>query len=370
MFASLMSADTNDDLKYWLGLNLVEGLGPYSFRRLYAHFGSARAIWNSSRRRLRKFGLSERACESLARVREERDLDRELKRVESLGIRLVKWGDRDYPSNLRNIPSPPFLLYIKGEFLSGDELALAVVGTRKFSAYGKRVTTEIVRELAASGLTIVSGLALGIDSFAHRAALSVSGRTIAVLGCGLDRIYPPENRELAREIERSGALVSEFPLGFPPVRGNFPSRNRIIAGLSLGTLVCEAPERSGALITAACALEQGKPVFAVPGSILNQASWGVGRLIQSGAKLVLDASDILEELSLEPQGAPAVVRKEIAPRTAEEKKILEILRNGALNTDQIVRASKLPVSLVLSTLTQMAMRGMVEEEGGGRWIVR
>lgn len=365
-----MCANTNDDLKYWLGLNLVEGLGPRSFEKLYGHFGSAKSIWEASWRHLRKLRLSERACDSLTRTRKVKDLDKELSKVEGCGIRLMRWDDDDYPSNLKDTVNPPFLLYVKGRLLPRDKSALAVVGTRKFTPYGRRVTTEIVRDLAGSGMTIVSGLALGIDSFAHRAALSVSGRTIAVLGCGLNRVYPPENRDLAREIVNSGALVSEFPLDFPPVRGNFPARNRVISGLSLGLLVCEAPEKSGTMITATCAAEQGRPVFAVPGPVFSYTSRGVGRLIQDGAKLVFGASDILSELSLEFRRAPAVVR-EFAPETAEEGRIFKVItEGGTLQVDQIVRASGLSVSLVLSTLTRMAMRGIVEEVGGGRWGIK
>ena len=365
-----MFANMSDDTKYWLGLSMVEGLGPRTFSKLYSHFGSAKSIWKASSRYLRGFGLLEKVGDALIRARGIIDLDKELARVVSCGVHLLRWDDGGYPPNLKYTANPPFLLYVKGRLLPQDNLALAVVGTRRCTAYGQRVTTEIVRDLVSSGMTIVSGMALGIDSFAHRAALSASGRTVAVCGCGLNRVYPPENRGLAQEIVRNGALVSEFPLNFPPTRGNFPARNRIISGLSLGVLVCEAPEKSGALITASCAAEQGRPVFAVPGSVFNHSSRGAGRLIQDGAKLVFDASDILVDLSRELRRVSRVTR-EFTPETTEEGEIFKILASGEpVHVDRLVRTSGLPTSLVLSTLTQLAMRGVVGEVGGGRWMVR
>ena len=361
----------SDDLKYWLGLSLVPGLGPRTFQTLYQQFGSARKIWESSRRELLDSGLAERVCDTLCGLREDSDLEGELAKAAELGISLVTWEDERYPKNLKEISSPPPLLYIRGELLPRDEISLAVVGTRKFSGYGKRVTTKIVEDLVLAGLTIVSGLAWGIDSFAHRAALQAGGRTVAVLGHGLDQVYPPENRDLAAEIACQGALVSEFPLGFPPVPGNFPARNRIISGLSLGTLVCEAPERSGALITAACALEQGRLVFALPGPIFSPRSLGTGRLIQSGAKLVMGADDVLSALNLELRVEQRKVR-ELLAETVEEEGLLGILRGEevSLGTDEIIRRSGLPPAVVLSTLVKMRMRGAVEETSGGRWVVR
>lgn len=357
------------DLKYWLGLSLVEGLGPKIFQSLYAHFGSSQAIWEARGRELSDLGLSEKAVESLAEIKETKDLEEELERVERLGIRLIRSIDKEYPENLKKISSPPFLLYAKGEILPQDVLSLAVVGTRKFSDYGKRATTKIVGDLASSGLTIVSGLALGIDSFAHQAALEVGGRTIAVLGHGLDQVYPSENRELAWEVSCRGALISEFPLGFPPVSGNFPARNRIIAGLSLGTLVCEAPEKSGALITASCALEAGRPVFALSGPIFSPQSVGTARLIQEGAKLVINVSDILSELDLRERSLHVEARK-IIPETEEEGIILKALGDESVHIDEICVKSGLSISLVSSTLTAMEIKGMVEEFANGRWAVR
>jgi len=360
----------DDSLKYWLGLNLVSGLGPRTFQSLYQQFGSVRKIWGASRRELLASGLRKGVCDTLCRTREGSDLEGELAKVAKLGISIVTLEDKRYPGILKEISSPPPLLYVRGEFLPRDEISLAVVGTRKFSNYGKRATTKLVGDLALAGLTIVSGLAWGIDSFAHRAALRAGGRTIAVLGHGLDQVYPPENRNLADEIACQGALVSEFPLGFPPVVGNFPARNRIISGLSLGTLVCEAPERSGSLITAACALEQGRLVFALPCPIFDSQGLGTGRLIQSGAKLVLGADDILSALNLELRMAQREVR-EVVAESAEEEDLLGVLRGqgDSLATDEIIRRSGLSPAVVLSTLVKMQMRGAVEETSDGRWAV-
>jgi len=360
--------DDRDDLKYWLGLSLVGGLGPKIFRSLYTHFGSARAIWEARETELLSLGLSERVLDSLTEVK-NKGVEGELERVRSLGIKLIRFTDKEYPGNLKKISSPPFLLYTKGEILPRDELSLAVVGTRKFTDYGKRATAKIVGDLASSGLVIVSGLALGIDSAAHRAALEVGGRTIAVLGHGLDQVYPPENWELAFKISKSGALVSEFPLGFPPVSGNFPARNRIIAGLSLGTLVCEAPEKSGALITASQTTEEGRPVFALSGSIFSPQSVGTARLVQDGAKLIVSAEDILSELDVKARSV-GIKAREIIPETEEESAILKSLGDDLLYVDEICRRSELSAAKVSSTLTEMGIKGMVEELGGGRWAVK
>jgi len=358
-----------DDLKYWLGLSLVEGFGPRIFHSCYAKLGSARAIWEAEYKVLSALGFSERAWGSLLRLRQAADLEGELGRLGSLGIKLLRLVDENYPRNLKEISSAPFLLYLRGDITPQDELSLAVVGTRKFTDYGRQVTTKIVTDLVANGLTIVSGLALGIDTVSHRAALSCGGRTIAVLAHGLDRIYPPENRELAEDIVRNGALVSEFPIGFPPVPGNFPARNRIIAGLSLGTLVCEAPEKSGALITASQTAEMGRPVYAVPGSVFSPQSMGTARLIQDGAKLILDTEDILSELNPQRKMLQLEAR-EIVPESEEEALILEVLREQALHSDEICRLTNLPAAVVFSTLTKMGIKGIVEEFLGGRWGIK
>lgn len=363
-------ATEDTELKYWLGLSLVEGLGPKTFRSLIRIFGNPQAIFDSSESALLKSGLSERALYSLITVKRDRDLDNELKRVSDLGIKLLRIGFEGYPENLAKIPSAPFLLYVRGEILPQDAISLAVVGTRRATDYGRQATSKIVSDLASFGLTIVSGLALGIDTCAHRAAMESGGRTLAVLGHGLDQVYPPENHRLAEEIVQTGALISEAPLGFPPVSGSFPSRNRIISGLALGTLVCEAPEKSGALITASQALEQGRPVFALSGSIFNLQNLGTARLIQDGAKLVVSPTDITNELDIQ-QTSLEVSARAVIPSSSEEELILGVLSEGEfLHADELCRRTGLSVPTVSATLTKMVIKGMVEEFNGGSWAIR
>ncbi len=231
----------SDALRYYIGFNLVQGIGPIRLRRLIEVFGDVERAWHAPADALRRAGLDQRSMQNLLETRARVDLDRELRRVEEAGVRAITWEDPDYPRLLLEIPDPPPLLYVRGTLEPEDAWAVAVVGTRRASAYGKEVTRRLVTALARSGITIVSGLARGVDGAAHRAALEAGGRTIAVLGCGVDRIYPPEHRHLAQEIVRQGALISEYPLGTPPEARNFPPRNRIISGLSLGCLLYTSP---------------------------------------------------------------------------------------------------------------------------------
>jgi DNA processing protein len=249
-------------LKFWVGFNLVKGIGPMKVRALLDHFDDLAAAWHADEYALKDAGLDRRALSSLLRTRAQIDLDAELDKLAQHSVRVLTWNDSEYPPRLLQIPDPPPVLYVRGQLTTVDEWAIGVVGTRRASAYGKTVTQRLVNDLAVNHVTIVSGLARGIDGEAHRAALETGGRTIAVLGCGLDLIYPPEHRNLAREIVKNGALISEYPLGTRPEASNFPPRNRIISGLSLGVLVVEAGLRSGALITADFAADQGRDVFA------------------------------------------------------------------------------------------------------------
>jgi len=283
------------------------------------------------------------------------------------GVRAITWEDPDYPSLLREIPDPPPLLYVRGTLEPEDSWAVAVVGTRRASVYGKEVTRRLVTDLARSGITVVSGLARGIDGVAHQAALEAGGRTIAVLGCGVDRVYPPEHRALARRIVEQGALVSEYPLGTPPEARNFPPRNRIISGLSLGVLITEAGRGSGALITADYAAEQGRDVFAVPGSILAAGSGGTNRLIQEGAKLVMETADILRELNLTMAAEQAQAR-EVLPETETEAAILAHLGAEPVHVDDLGRAVGMPIAEVTSALTLMELKGLVRQVGGMKYV--
>jgi DNA processing protein len=358
------------ELKYWLGFNLVKGIGPAKVQALVDHFGGLAAAWNAPVYELQKVGLDARAIESVLVARKELDLDRQLARCEAAGVQLLAWDGAGYPRYLREIPNAPPLLYVRGEILESDQWAVAVVGTRRLSAYGQQVTQRLVRGLAGAGITIISGLARGIDTIAHRTALEAGGRTIAVLGSGLDSIYPPENRGLAREIvtQERGAIVSDYPLGTEPDGKNFPPRNRLISGLSLGVVIVEAGEKSGALITANFAAEQNREVFAVPGNINSPSSRGTNSLIQQGAKLVTSVDDILEELNLQMVQEQVAVQMAL-PETAEEALLLAQLSHEPRHVDDLGRAVGLPSAAVSSTLTLMELKGMVQQVGGMNYVL-
>jgi len=356
------------DIRYWIGFNIVPGIGPAKFRALIDHFGDLEAAWRADAHELREAGLDRRAIENLLATRAGISLDEEVERVARREAHVLTWDDAAYPPQLRNIYSPPPLLYVKGEILPEDEWAVAVVGTRRATVYGREATRQIAGDLARNRITIVSGLARGIDAQAHRAALDAGGRTIAVLGCGIDIIYPSENRKLAQEIVERGALITEYPLGTPPEGGNFPPRNRIISGLALGTLIVEAGEDSGALITADYALEQGREVFAVPGNIFNRGSGGTNKLIQQGAKLVLSAQDVLEELNLTMVSQQIEVR-EIVPENETESILLQYISSEPIHVDEIKQATGLPMATVSSTLAMMELKGMVRQVGGMNYIL-
>jgi DNA processing protein len=312
--------------------------------------------------------LDRRSLENLLATRAELDLDREVEKIAATGAQVLTWESPTYPRLLREIHAPPPILYVKGALTEEDAWALAVVGTRRASAYGREVTRHLTRTLARSGITIVSGLARGIDAEAHKAALEAGGRTIAVLGCGIDQIYPPEHRKLAREVVASGALVSDYPLGTPPEGGNFPPRNRIISGLGLGVLITEAGKGSGALITADYAAEQGRDVFAVPGSVLMRGSAGTNALIQDGAKVVLRPADILEELNLMMVTEQAEARQ-VLPANEAEAALLEHLSSEPTHVDELQQQVGLPISQVTSTLALMELKGLVRQVGGMKYIV-
>jgi DNA processing protein len=285
-------------LKFLLALNRIPGLGSKRLEALLNAFGSGERVWQASPRELMKVpSIGKNLAYAVAKARSSIDPDDEMKMIKSMGISLLSLKDEGYPINLKNIYDPPILLYIKGQLETRDLASIAVVGSRKASSYGRRVARRLSTQLVENSVTVVSGLARGIDTEAHRGALEGGGRTIAVMGSGLDVIYPPENERLFEAITRSGAVVSEFPPGTPPEARNFPARNRIISGLSFGTVVVEAREGSGSLITANFALEQGREVFAVPGDIYRWGSRGTNGLIKDGAKLVESVQDILEEIS-------------------------------------------------------------------------
>lgn len=358
----------NKDLKYWVGFSLISGIGPVKFTQLESYFGSLEKAWQAAAADLKQAGLDKGAIQAINNWRPKISLEAEMEKLERYGVKVLTWRDPDYPARLKEIYDYPPVLYVRGSLVPEDEWCLAVVGTRKATVYGRQVTEEIVTDLARSKITIVSGLARGIDSIAHRAALEAGGRSIAVFACGLDIVYPSENANLARQIMQQGALISEYPLGVSPRADNFPRRNRIMSGLSLGVLIIEADETSGAMITAHMALEQNREVFAIPGSILSPASRGTNRLIQEGAKLVRSYTDILEELNLTAV-AHQIEMKEIIPSSDTEAMLLKQLSAEPTHIDEVCRSSGLPVSTVSSTLTLMELKGMVKQVGNMNYVL-
>jgi DNA processing protein len=359
---------SKEDIRYWVGFTKVAGIGAARLRALLDYFGDLESAWSATAHDLRQAGLDKRSLGNLLQARERLDLDGELERLERLGVRLYRWDDADYPPNLRQVYNPPPLLYVRGSLESKDEWAVAVVGTRRASVYGKEAARMLGQGLAQAGVTVVSGLARGIDTVAHRSCLETGGRTIAVLGCGLDIVYPPENGRLAAEIMEKGALVSEYALGTRPEARNFPPRNRIISGLALGTVVVEGDVRSGALITADFAVEQGRDVFAVPGSIFARGCRGTNDLIQQGAKMVRNVADVLEELNLTMVSEQAQVRA-VIPENETEALLLQYLSAEPVHVDSLGRAVDLPIAQVSSTLALMELKGMVRQVGGMSYVL-
>lgn len=351
-----------DEQAYWIAFNQVSGIGPTRLNALLKECGAIVSAWKAPIQTLQAAGLDRRSIENLLAARRRIDPHAELQRVVKSGFGLHNWDDDDYPTNLRQIPHAPPLLYIHGQLEPRDELAIAVVGTRRVSPYGKEVARALGSILARHGVTVVSGLALGVDAIAHQAALDAGGRTIAVLGSSLDHIYPRRNFNLAQRIIDQGALVSEYPLGTRPEASNFPPRNRIISGLSRAVVVVEAGERSGALITAGFAAEQSRDVFAVPGSILSPGSDGCNRLIQDGAIPVTSVNDLVERLQLETVEAHQETRA-LVPASPEEESILKQVSAEPQHVDDIARASTMEISEVNSLLCTLALKGYVREVG-------
>ncbi len=352
------------DHKYWLGFSLVPEIGAKRLALLYSWFGELDKAWSASESQLNQSGLEHQPIANLLNARKTLDLDAEMAKVEKAGAWLVTLADDMYPAQLKKLPDAPPVLYIKGTLIPDDERALAIVGTRKATTYGRDAAHHFAKALASNQVTVVSGLAQGIDVAAHRGALDGAGRTFAVLGTGIDRIYPREHLKMAQEISHHGAIISEFPIGTPPEARNFPRRNRIISGLSLGVLIVEAPEKSGAMITATMATEQGRDVFAVPGNIFSAANRGTNRLIQDGAKLIMDVSDILDELNIVHHNVRTrVVTEQIAPANENEIKVLDYLSADPIHIDDLVRMSGLSVPIVSSTLTILELKGLARSTG-------
>ncbi len=352
--------------EYLICLSSFFPFGPARLSLLLSYFGNAKDVWNAGRQSLVSVGLKDELVLEFDSYRKSFSACEYLKKLDKLKVKVFTKSDKGYPKNLLEIESAPLVLYVLGEILEEDENAIAVVGSRKMTSYGREVATLFSSEFASVGVTVVSGLARGIDTVAHKSALEAGGRTIAVLGSGVDIIYPPENKKLTLDITENGALISEFPLGYPALRPNFAFRNRIISGLSKAVLVVEGERKSGTLLTASHAAEQGRTVFFVSGQITSPMSGAPEFLIKNGAKIAFSPSDVLEELDLQFR----VDRKEVskvAPDDTTESAIIEALSREPLHLDEIARILGLEVSLISAKLSLMEIKGLVKNLGVGEY---
>jgi len=364
-----------DFLKYWIALKSIAGVGNITFPALVDRFGSLPAIFAAPVSKLNEIpGISKNIAAGIVGFNDWGKVKAELELIDKNEIKIITYQDELYPAKLMNIYDRPPFLYVRGN-LNKNDINIAVVGSRLASTYGKYTTEKISRELALKGLTIVSGMARGIDSVAHRGALTAHGRTSAVLGSGLDVIYPPENKKLFTDIIQNGAVISEFPPGTPPLSANFPTRNRIISGMSYGVVIVEAGEKSGSLITARLALEQGREVFAVPGSIDSAGSRGTNKLIKQGAKLIENIDDILEEIFPQFDGTivlkpPSVSNSEvIAAKPAEilstvDQKIISYISGSRVHIDDLISSTGLSSADILGALTTLELKGIIQQHPG------
>ncbi|MEX1071287.1 MAG: DNA-processing protein DprA, partial [Anaerolineales bacterium] len=323
-----------DERTYWIALSMVKGIGAARFRVLLDAFGSAQKAWEAAPGSLNNLGLGQKVVDAFLKVRQSTDLSRIIPDLEKEQVKTLTLLDETYPRRLRDLDQAPPVLYLRGDLLPEDEWAIGVVGTRRVTTYGHQIAEELGAFLAHNGITVVSGMARGVDAIAHQSALAAGGRSVAVLAHGLDIIYPPEHRDLAKEISASGALVSDYALGTPPEAANFPPRNRIISGLSMAVVIIEAGEESGALITAGFAAEQGREVFALPGNINAPQSKGSNLLIQRGAHPLLKYEDLLQALDLQMMGEYKTARVQL-PSDATEAKLFELLGQEPMHVDEI-----------------------------------
>jgi len=372
-------------IEKWLKLIRADGVGPVTFAKLIKHFGSADQALGASVSQLSKIdGIGFKTAEQIAATRNKFDVTNELELADKLGVWIINIEDKRYPPVLKQIYDPPPVLYIKGTLTRQDNLAISIVGTRRCSLYGQEQASRLAHLLSSAGFTIISGMARGIDTAAHHGALSASGRTIAVQGCGLANIFPPENKKLFELIAESGACISELPLRYEPLSENFPPRNRIIAGLSLGTIVIEAGLNSGALITAQAALENNREVMAVPGKIDSPASKGTHQLIKQGAKLIESVEDVMEALgyigeqlqSHVSQAAQKASKKVETPLfdasqfrlSDDEKTIYDCLSKEALHIDQIIADTNLPAGNINAGLISLRLKGLIKQLPGNLFL--
>jgi DNA processing protein len=347
---------------YWIAINTAAGIGPIRFQRLLELSGCAQNAWEASDLELAAAGFDRRTMDSLRQLRKQTTPEAVAARLQQLGIRALTLLDDEYPTNLRQVADPPPVLFVRGHLSPEDDLAVALVGTRRATEYGRAVADRLARDLAVAGVTVVSGLAKGVDTVAHQASVQAGGRTIAVLGNGLDQVYPPQNTALAQRIVDSGAVVSEFGPGIPPDAVNFPRRNRIISGLSRATVIVEAGAKSGALITADFALEQGRDVLAVPGSIFNPTSVGTNELLKQGATPVTNADDVLNLL-----GSPLVQKSPVAQAVpkleGDETAVWHALNGEPRHIDELARVLGMGPGVVSATLAMLELKGMARQVG-------
>jgi DNA processing protein len=353
--------------QYWVAFSLVKGIGAVRFQAILNFFGDPQIAWGAPTEALKEAGLSDKIIENVVELRSSIDLDVIWEQIEAQGISVIIQTDEEYPRRLQEIEQSPPVIYMLGDLIAEDEWSVAVVGTRRVTAYGRQVAEEIAGTLARNGITVISGLARGIDSISHQAALDAGGRTVAVLGSGLDRIYPPENRRLAEEITVHGALISDYAPGTPPEASNFPPRNRLISGLSLAVVIVEAGQTSGALITAGFAADQGREVFAVPGNITSPGSKGTNRLIRDGAHPLLNPEQVLEALELTMIAEHRTARVAL-PADAVEAQLFEALGREPLHIDEIRSRTEIPIEKVTATLALMELKGMVRQVGGMQYV--
>ncbi len=367
----------SDAKAYCIALNMVPGVGPVTYRKLLNHFGTPEHVFSASLPVLQAVpGISARVVQAIANFAWTDRIDNELQILSTQDIHLLTWDDAEYPARLKTIFDPPPVLYAKGRLECLQNVLIAIVGSRRATTYGRTVAEKLSRELVMKGVGIVSGLARGIDSAAHNGALKGGGKTVAVLGCGVDVIYPPENDRLYAEICEHGVLISEFPIHSKPERGNFPARNRVISGLSLGTVVVEAGLQSGALITADMALEQGRDVFAVPGNITSPSSRGTNRLLKQGAHVAERADDILHALSIEisqqiasQPDLPFTSTASPPPSlTDDERCIYDLLSTQPIHIDALTVQAQLPSGTVSAMLMMLEMKGAIKQLSGKMFI--
>ncbi len=370
------------DKPYWIALHRIPGIGRVRFALLQRHFGTLDLAWKAPAAELAAAGLDTRAVKAIETGRAEISPEQELKRLAHYKVEALTLPEAAYPAQLREIYDAPPVLYYRGTFLGAEEWSVTVVGTRRVTPYGREVAKRLCTDFAQNKVAVVSGMARGIDAVAHEAALEAGGRTFAVQACGLDLVYPASHAELAKRIAAHGAVVSDYPLGTKPKPEYFPRRNRILAGLTMGTLVIEAPERSGALITASFAAEEGRDVFAVPGSILSPASVGTNRLIKDGARPILEFEDVMEELNFRitraarptTPTAPAQPQLALQPavpavaKDSPEWKLLRLLGSEPAHVDELCRLAALPIAEVSGLFAMLELKGLVKQVGAMTYV--